>query len=253
MDYPDSFRGAPRKSVIAELGPLGRWSGSFIPDLRKNASNSPVVVVGTRTLMGNGDIRNLQLTHVRLKNYSAKTVLGVQLKWLVTTSLERSRELAPAQYTGLLEAELPPGETKEIETTLVMFSKSVKTLIRAGSLDGRFVVQVLTYQVEFADGSTWNDDWGGPKPGERGERWRGREDQNGLPSDPEIALQSSCPNTQCSYNSPNSTSFCDADLVPGLVCLRGDPCSPDRVYCECQNVSCAIYTPTPTPTPTATR
>jgi hypothetical protein len=161
------------RSSFSENGPLGRWSGTIMPDLRKNSSNAPVVVVGTRALMGNTQWRNLQLTHVTLVNYSSKTVLGVQIKWLVTTKLERSTEVAPAQYTGLFEAYLLPSETKEVESPLVKFSQAIKPLVKNGVLEGRFAVQIKIYQVEFEGGSTWNEDWGGPKPGEAGEPWHG--------------------------------------------------------------------------------
>jgi hypothetical protein len=242
---------AEQRTTMTENGPTGRWSASFIPDLVRDSSNSPVIVIATRTLMGNKELRNLQLTHVTLRNYSAKTVLGVQLKWFVTTTLARSKPVAAAQYTGLLEAYLAPGETKEVESSVIIFSKAVKSLINFGNLDGQFVIQVMTYQVEFEDGSSWNADWGGPKPGEQGQPWQGPPRDNSLRNHAATkALQSTCPNTICSYNTPLGTSFCDADPIPGLVCIRGDPCSPDRVYCDCQIFSCASGTPTPTPTPT---
>ena len=54
-----------------------------------------------------------------------------------------------------------------------MFSQAIKYLVSNGRLDGDFVVQVKVFQVEFEGGSTWNEDWGGPKPGEAGEPWHG--------------------------------------------------------------------------------
>lgn len=162
-----------RKS-FTENGPLGRWSGSFIPDFSRNSSNSPVVVTGNGMLMGNAQWRNLQLTHVTLKNHSSKTVLGVQLKWFVTTKADPTTTLPPPGYTGLFEAKVLPGDTQEVECPLIKFSQATKYLIKNGTLEGDFFVQVKVYQVEFEDGSSWNDDWGGPKPGERGERWQGR-------------------------------------------------------------------------------
>src|SRR3982751_5298592 len=161
------------RTSIEERGPDGQWSGAFIPDLRRNATNSPVVVASTRTLSGNGQVRNLQLTHVTLKNYSSKTVIGVQLKWFIATRAERSKEVAPAQYTGLFETYLLPQEQKEFETPIIVFSEAVKPLIKDGSLEGQFVVQVMAYDVEFEDGTSWDEDWNGPRPGERGEPWRG--------------------------------------------------------------------------------
>ncbi len=62
------------RMMFSENGPHGQWSASFVPDKTRNATTSPVVVVGNSTLMGNAQVRNLQLTNVTLRNYSAKTV-----------------------------------------------------------------------------------------------------------------------------------------------------------------------------------
>jgi hypothetical protein len=161
------------RTSFTENGPPGRWSGSIIPDLSRNSSNSPVVVIGTSTLMGNAQLRNLQLTDITLKNHSQQAVLGVQLKWFVTTRADPTKPLPPPGYTGLFEANVEAGETKKVESPLIKFSQAIKYLIKDGTLNGDFVVQVKIYQVEFSDGTSWNDDWGGPKPGERGTRWRG--------------------------------------------------------------------------------
>lgn len=48
----------------------------------------------------------------------------------------------------------------KVESPLIKFSQAVKYLIKNGTLDGDFVVQVRVYQVEFEDGSSWKDDWG---------------------------------------------------------------------------------------------
>lgn len=152
------------RTSFTENGPPGRWSGSFIPDLSRNSTTSPVVVTGTATLMGNKQWRNFQLTHVTLKNFSSKTVLGVQLKWFITTKLDASKILPPPGYTGLFEARMLPGAEEKIECPLVKFSQAIKYLVKDGSLEGDFFLHVRVFEVEFEDGSTWNDDWGGPKP-----------------------------------------------------------------------------------------
>jgi len=164
---------AAERISFTENGPSGRWSASIIPDLSRNSSTSPVVVLGTSTLMGNTQWRNLQLTHVTLKNYSSKAFLGVQLKWFITTREDRSKVLPPPGYTGLFEAQLEPGDKKQVESPLVKFSQAARYLIKNDSLEGNFLLQIRVFEVEFEDGTTWNDDWGGPKPGDRGEPWRG--------------------------------------------------------------------------------
>jgi hypothetical protein len=162
-----------QRTSFSEDGPAGSWSASFIPDFSRNSGTSPVVITGTSTLMGNAQWRNLQLTHVTLKNYSSKTVLGIQLKWFITTRAEETRILPPPGYTGTFEAHLRPNDSLRVECPLVRFSQAVKYLVKNGFLEGDFLVHVRVYQVEFDDGASWNDDWGGPKPGERGERWQG--------------------------------------------------------------------------------
>lgn len=165
-------KGSPAERLaFSENGPLGRWSGSIIPDLSRNSSNSPVVVIGTGALMGNREWRNLQLTHVTLKNYSSKTVLGAQLKWFVTARTDRTKILPPPGYTGLFESYLKLGQTGKFESPLIRFSQAVEYLIKNSRLEGDFVVQVKVFQVEFEGGSTWNE----PKPGEAGEPWHGQD------------------------------------------------------------------------------
>jgi hypothetical protein len=161
------------RTSFTENGPTGRWSASVIPDLSRNSTTSPVVVTGTATLMGNAEWRNLQLTHVTLKNYSSNTVLGIQLKWFITTKLDPSKILPPPGYTGLFEAHLTPGEKEQFECPLIKFSQAIKYLVKNGTLEGDFLLHVRVFEVEFEDGSTWNDDWSGPKPGDKGEVWRG--------------------------------------------------------------------------------
>jgi hypothetical protein len=117
-----------------------------------------VVVVVNSTLMGNAEWKNLQLTHVTLKNFLAKTVLGVQLKWFVTLKSDPTKILPPPGYTGLFEANLQPGATEKVESPLLKFSQAVKYLLHDGRLDGDFLLQVRVFEVEFEDGSSWNDD-----------------------------------------------------------------------------------------------
>src|SRR6185312_99131 len=94
---------------------------------------------------------------------------------------------------------------------------------------------------------TWNDDWGGPKPGDQGEPWRGIGKQNSLQNH---APQSSCAHTLCSYNSPDSHSFCATAPSYPLTCHVGPPCN--GVFCTCLADHCAAE-PSPTPTPTNAR
>lgn len=112
-------------------------------------------------------MENLQLTHVTLKNFSAKTVAGVQLKWFISTKAEPEKVLPPPGYTGLFAARLQAGESQKVECPLIVFSRAATYLIKDGRLDGDFLLNVRVFQVEFEDGSSWNDDWRGPKPGER--------------------------------------------------------------------------------------
>lgn len=234
------------RTTFTENGPPGSWSGSFVPDSSRDSSSSPVVVVGNSTLMGNAQLRNLQLTHVTLKNHSSKTVLGVQLKWFISTKAEPTKQLPPPGYTGLFEAKVLPGETKKVESPVIKFSRATKHLVKNGTLEGDFFVQVRVYQVEFEDGSSWNDDWGGPKPGERGEQWKGGTEPK--PQQNHVALQTTCAHTLCSYNTPDSHAICEPYPAYQLTCVIGPPCTGQ--YCTCDHQECISPTPTPTPTPT---
>ncbi len=232
---------------FTENGPPGRWSGAMVPDLSRDSSTSPVVVTGNSALMGNAQWRNLQLTHVTLRNYSSKIVLGVQLKWFVSPKSDRTKILPPPGYTGLFEAYVRPGEAERVETPLLRFSQATKYLLQNGRLDGDFVVQLRVYQVEFEDGSSWNDDWGGPKPGERGEPWQDPTKAKPLQNYAASPSQTACQHTLCSYNTPDSHSICESYPDYNLTCIIGPPCTDG--FCTCSHNECAAATPTPTPTP----
>jgi len=223
------------RTAFTENGSTGRWSASIIPDLSRNSSTSPVVVTGTATLMGNAEWRNLQLTHVTLKNYSSKTVLGVQLKWFITTKSDPTKTLPPPGYTGLFEAHLLPGEKEKFECPLIKFSQAIKYVARNGILEGDFLLHVRVFEAEFEDGSTWNDDWGGPKPGDQGEPWRGVNKPDSLQNH---AVQSSCAHTMCSYDTPDSHSFCATAPSYQLTCHVGPPCN--GVFCTVWPVDVAV-------------
>lgn len=60
-----------------------------------------------------------------------------------------------------------------MESPLIKFSQAIKYSTKNDSLEGDFLLQVRTFEVEFEGGTSWNDDWGGPKPGDRGEPWKG--------------------------------------------------------------------------------
>lgn len=237
------------RTSFTENGPPGRWSGSIIPDQTRDSSNSPVVVIGNSTLMGDAKLRNLQLTQVTLKNYSSKALLAIQLKWFITTKEDPTKTLPPPGYTGYFEANVPAGETQTVDCPILKFSQATKYLIKNGTLDGDFFVQIKAYQAEFNDGTSWNDDWGGPKPGERGERWEGYSESKPLRNHAASPLQSSCGHTLCSYNTPDSTSICESYPTFDLTCVIGPPCTGN--YCTCQHLYCSSNpNPTPTPTPT---
>jgi hypothetical protein len=224
---------AAERISFNENGPQGRWSASVLPDLSRTEFTSPILVVGTSTLMGNAQWRNLQLTHITLKSFSSKTSLGVQLKWFITTRAEPTKILPPPGYTGLFEAYLRPGESQKVECPLIKFSQAVRYLIKDGNLDGDFLLHVRVFQVEFEDGSSWNDDWNGPKPGEKGESWRGPEESQQNHSS--FLLQTPCAHTLCSYSSPDSHSFCEPHADFQLTCNLGPPCSVDGVFCTCDH------------------
>ncbi len=156
---------ASERTSFSNNGPQGRWSAAIIADMTQTAQNAPVVIEGTHTLMGNAEWKNLKLTSVTLKNFSSKTVLAAQIEWFVTTKADRTRMLPPPGYTGLFEARLLPGEMRKVECPIIEFSKIASRLARNGSLEGDFLVQIRISDVEFADGTNWDDAWNGPTPG----------------------------------------------------------------------------------------
>jgi hypothetical protein len=196
------------RTSFTENGPTGRWSGSFIPDLTRNSSTSPVVVIGNTTLMGNKQLRNLQLTDVTLKNHSSKRVLAVQLKWFVTTKGDPALTLPPPGYTGFFEANIPSGETQTVECPLVKFSQATKHLVKNGTLDGDFFVQVKVYKWSSTTDRVGTmigvETWGARRALARTNEPKLLEHHVASP------LPTTCGHSLCSYNTPDSHPICES-------------------------------------------
>lgn len=85
--------------------------------------------------------------------------------------------------------------------------------------------------------------------GRKGETWQGPAERR--QAHVLSPLPAACAHTLCSYNSPDSHSFCEPAPTYQLTCNLGPPCSVDGIFCTCNHDVCSS-SPTPTPTPTPT-
>ena len=135
--------------------PPGRWTISAQPYLGTAYESQPVKVIGVVSDTNHG----FKVTTVGLKNTSSKVVSAVKLRWYVTS--EESGELVLLQgdtNSVMLGNGLPVGKSEYFETPIVSFGRVSKQLLRAGSLQGVFTIEVAVSQILYEDDSTWEGD-----------------------------------------------------------------------------------------------
>ena len=135
--------------------PPGRWVVSAQPYLGTAYESQPVKVIG----VGSDTTHGFKVTTVGLKNTSSKTVSAVRLRWYITSA--ESGELVLSQGDTkpvTLGNGLPVGKSEYIETPVVSFGRASKQLLRAGSLQGTFTIEVAVSHILYEDGSTWEGD-----------------------------------------------------------------------------------------------
>jgi hypothetical protein len=172
----------------------------------------------------------LKLTHVTLVNLSNKTVLGLTIAWNITTKQDR-RTILRRGYPGLFETYLLPGEKKKFECPVVDFAQNVRfsrfegPLAKNGVLDGDYLIQVRVQEVEFDDGSNW-------------EEWNAEALIDKSHHATTARRIQTCDDKTCSYANVENKAECARDVVGDYWCEIHGPWPADGVYCECDITSC---------------
>jgi hypothetical protein len=213
------------RNSFSEEGPQGSWTVSALFDTRQAGDASvPVAPVGVKSFLGKGKWKNLKLIAVTLENRSPKLVRGVQLRWFITTKEDEDSILAQGT-TAYLDAPLPEGESREVETPVINFAKEIKSRVKGGKLEGNFLLKVRVSNVRFADDSVWKEtDSSGVAKKAHGSR----------APDPYYCSNTLCGvgsyAYQCLYNGSTSYTHCRE-----LIC--------NQYGCNCSNISCSQCIP----------
>ena len=215
--------------------PKGNWSATADIDLQQTDDpNIPVAVVGVRSYAGKGDWgRQLMIDTVTIHNRSAKAVSAVKLGWVILNAEVRAagknREAALVQGNAAVQnVAIKPQKMRKLPQLNIDFVKeAAKSLVKANTLDGDYFIKMRVSEVEFADGSVWQEDSG---------RASVKKAHKASPKPP----QGGCPNIICQFHE-NGQGYCEL-TSQGLYCRR-EFCNPAEPFaCYCNIYSCSSCT-----------
>jgi hypothetical protein len=162
-DRPNAL---PSSFFEVPVGPQGDWKAFISPDLKQSEDPMvPVVVAGAGGMQGPAERRGMRLGCGLLRNRSEKTVIAVQLRWILVRNEDRAA-IALNGYTR--ETVLLEGHTQEIQLSIssvnvrrmdfsiISFAAITEPLTRNGTLSGDYCLYVGVNEVRFSDGSVWN-------------------------------------------------------------------------------------------------
>lgn len=135
--------------------PPGRWVISAHPYLGTAYESQPVKVIG----VGSDTTHGFKVDTVGLKNASLKAVSAVTLKWYVTSEESGDAVLLQGETNQLtLGNGLPVGKSQYFDVPVVSFGRISKQLLKAGSLQGVFRIEVAVSRILYEDDSIWEGD-----------------------------------------------------------------------------------------------
>jgi len=146
-------------------GPQGTWTAFVAPDPRQpDDPEVPVLVAGAGAIQGPANRRGMRLGCGTLKNRSPKSVVSLQLRWILVRTQDRP-VIAQQGYTTetvLAEGHTTPMELsiakdgfRQTDFSLISFAAATQTLLKDGILTGDYALIVGVHQVLFEDGTMW--------------------------------------------------------------------------------------------------
>lgn len=143
---------------FTQPSPKGNWYAAASGDADQASDNDvPVFVTGVQSLLARGDSANLIINRVVLKNRTQRTVTRVSLKWLLTAGEEQATVVLQGD-TPHFYGMLPTRAYQKADIPLIDFAKIARPLMKAGVLDGQFLLKLRVGEAKFADGTTWRYD-----------------------------------------------------------------------------------------------
>lgn len=132
--------------------PRGNWSVGTHPFLGPDFEAPPVIVTSVTT----DAKRGIAVTKVGLENQSKENVTAVKLTWRVSTEQTADTALIQGQTPFISrDGGLPAGSSLVLRFPVVIFAKICQPLVKNGTLDGEFRIDISVSEILFEDGSKW--------------------------------------------------------------------------------------------------
>ncbi|HEX8136059.1 MAG TPA: hypothetical protein VF544_00570 [Pyrinomonadaceae bacterium] len=229
-------------------GPQGNWIAAAAPDLTQLYNpESPVVLLSTRSLAGNGKWVNVAVAGVTIQNRTTKALKNIRLKWELRT-IEEQYSVLLAGYTRDIETQVPAGRERRKKVPFINFGKIVKPLLKDGALDGEFLLAVSVGAVEFEDGTKWaegqplnsiklSEEFAANRSGKSKDKSRNLSHAAPKPL-------TTCWNTLCAVGPILGEAQCwYQGPYTGYACRTYQCTEPEKIYCLCENVPCNVSCP----------
>lgn len=229
-------------------GPQGNWVVGAAPDLiQLENPESPVVLLSTRSLVGNGKWVNVAVAGVTIQNRTNRALKSIRLKWELRT-IEEQYSVLLAGYTRDMETQVPAGRERRKKVPFINFGKIVKPLLKDGALNGEFLLAVSVGAVEFEDGTKWAEgqalnsiklagEFAANRSGKSKDKSRNLSHAAPMP-------QTACTNRLCAVGPQLGEAQCwYQGPYTGYSCTLYQCTEPEKIYCVCDNIPCNASCP----------
>lgn len=167
-----------------------------------------------------------------VKNRSSKNVIGVKLGWRLFLDGEPDATLSQGE-TPLLGVPLSPKERRVVEFPVVVANRILSTLVKGGSLKGRFRIEVMVTDTLFDEVSNTRTQPSAGFPNQAlisRVSWRSAESTIEVPNHVDLSIMEACQNQSCSWQNGGCYSCTES---AGFGCTMQGGCN------TCCNSKCA--------------
>lgn len=137
--------------TLETLFPRGSWSLGARPYMNAGYETLPVRVYSVTSNLNNGGA----VTKAGIENRTSQSLTALKLSWYLSTTQNPEVVLRQGQTRMLnLPESIGAGESRVIVLPIVTFARAYGALVRNGSLNGDYLIQVAVSEAVFEDGST---------------------------------------------------------------------------------------------------
>jgi hypothetical protein len=203
----------------------GEWSLAILPSLRAQ----PIVDAYSVTTDAS---KGLTAGQVGVRNRSSKNVVGVKLGWRLFLDGEPDTTLRQGE-TPLLGVPVAPKERRVVEFPVVVANRILSTLIKGGSLKGRFRIEVMVTDTLFDEGSSTRAQPSGGLASHAlisRASWRSPDVTIPVPNHIDLSIMEACQNQACAWQNGGCYACTESQ---GFGCTMQGGCN------TCCNSKCA--------------